>query len=123
MKKNVTTATKSSTTPPSSSNCPPSLHFTNCSSMMTLWANTTTHQPGHCFNAKKRYRKRVCAFEESVELYGFNLKLRRYLHDETSIETDLSDQDSGDSMNDNTSFNQDDFVSSLYDTKNIDESI
>ena len=67
--------------------------------------------------------KRVCTFEESVEFYRFNLKLRRYLHDETSIETDLSDQDSGNSMNDDTSFNQDDFVSLLYDTKNIDESI
>ena len=32
-------------------------------------------------------------YEESIDLYGLNLKLRQYLHDETSIKADLVDQD------------------------------
>ena len=90
---------------------------------MTIGRILTHINLGIASTRRRDTEKRVCTFEESVEFYRFNLKLRRYLHDETSIKTDLSDQDSGDSMNDDTSFNQDDFVSSLYDTKNIDESI
>ena len=90
---------------------------------MTIGRILTHINLGIALTRRRDTEKRVCTFEESVEFYRFNLKLRRYLHDETSIKTDLSDQDSGDSMNDDTSFNQDDFVSSLYDTKNIDESI
>ena len=97
--------------------------FNNDDYFMTIGRIPTHINPGIASTRRRCTEKRVCAFEESVELYRFNLKLRQYLHDETSIETDLSDQDTGNSMNDDTSFNQDDFVSSLYDTKNIDESI
>eukprot|EP00956_Cyclotella_meneghiniana_P021704 scaffold39809_cov88-Cyclotella_meneghiniana.AAC.3 len=63
-------------------------------------------------------------YEESIELYGLNLKLRRYLYDETPIETDLSDQDVNSMNYEDMLFHQDDdYLSSLYDTKTIDESI
>ena len=55
-------------------------------------------------------------YEESIDLYGLNLKLRQYLHDETLIKADLVDQDIKiDNIHDE--------FPSLFDTISIDESI